>query len=183
MAFNFDSLYGSYLGTTRVFEEQQLRQANVNSEQFKDIIAQLGNALNEMLLQLNNKETSLYPLDEFLTNHQFFINPSLSATTSNSQTPDFRPVFRTTVNFGSLPNTASKSVAHNIDMNANIVGTRLYGVSSNTAKTSFIPIPYVTNSLTETIKLEITNTNAVITTYDDKTSYTNCVIVFEYMKF
>jgi len=182
MAFNFDSLYGSFLGTTRIFEEQKLRKANVNSEEFKQVISDIGNSLNDILLQLNNKETSLYPLDEFLTNHQFFINPSLSATTSNSQTPDFRPVFRRTINFGALPNATSKSVAHTIDMTATVIGTRLYGVASNPANNSIIPIPYITNTSTEVVKLEVTNTKVVITTYDNKTAYTNCIVVFEYIK-
>jgi len=183
MAFNFDSLYGSNLGTTRKFNEQRLRAANINSEQFKDIIAELGNAFNDILLQLNLKETGYYPLDEFLTNQQFFIDPSLDGYTSNTQTPEFRPVFRTTVNVGQLANTGSVTAAHNIDLTASVIGTRLYGVASNTAKTSFIPIPYVTNTLTEQIKLEVNGTNVVVTSYDDKTAYTNCVVVFEYMKF
>lgn len=182
MAFNFDSLYGSNLGTTRIFDSDTLENVDVNSKEFKKLLIEMGRVVNEIILQLNQKDTGLYPLDEFLTNQQYFIDPSLTGFTSNTQTPDFRPVFRTTINVGALQNTGSTTTAHNIDMTADIIGTRIYGAASNSANTSFIPIPYVTDTSTEVVKLEITNTDVVVTTYDDKTSYTNCIVVFEYIK-
>jgi hypothetical protein len=93
-----------------------------------------------------------------------------------------RQVFRTVVNFGALPNAASTSVAHNIVVTSGYSLTRLYGAATNNTQTSFIPLPFSSSTLNENIKLEMTNTNIVITTAIDYSAYTKTYVVVEYIK-
>jgi len=182
MAYEQNSLYGSFLPTTRVFDEQNIRELDVNSPEFKEFLVLLMQSINEMSLVTNTKDTGYYVLQEFVNGQLFFPDPSIVRTAADVQTPDYRQVFRHTFNMGALKNAGTTTVAHGIDFNAPIKGTRVYGCATKTDKTSIIPLPYVTNTSTEAVKLEVTNTNINVTTYDDKTAYTNCFVIFEYLR-
>ena len=182
MAFTQDSLYGSFIPTTKLFDEQNIRSLDIKDPKFKELIVQLYQAVNDIALVLNVKDTGYYPLEEFLSSQLFFPDPTITPTASNVQTPDFRQAFRRTFNMGALTNGGTTTIAHDIDMTASIKGTRLYGVASKADNTSFIPVPYTTDTTTEAIKLEVTKTHVIVTTYDNKTAWTNCIVVFEYLK-
>lgn len=116
---------------------------------------------------LNSKEGGLYVPQEKITNQQYFDedNPQQN-----------KNVYRMVVDFGSLPNSTSKSVNHDIDWNDSYRLTRSYGASTNINSQESLPIP------NDGILLEINSTNVIVTTTSDRSSYTDTTIVIEYTK-
>jgi len=185
MGTNQQTNTGSFVPLTNIWDVQRLQEVDVKSEEFKELLVRLYQNINNICLALNIKDVGYYTLSEFLNGQLFFPNPSLSSSTS--QSPTYRQVFRTVVNFGALPNAGAKSVAHNIPITpatpTTYSFTRIYGAASNGAtQTSFIPLPFSSSTLNQNIKLEVTNTNVVITTAIDYSSYTNTYVVLEYLK-
>ena len=89
-----------------------------------------------------------------------------------------KPLYRKVVDFGALPNAASKNVAHNIS-NLGIV-TRLSGMATN--GTYHFPMPLVaTDALTSQIQLYINGANITIRTGSNRSSFNGYVII-EYTK-
>lgn len=171
---------GYFIPTTFSWEIEAVRNTPTDP-QLKELIVKLYQHLNIMALAINAKDTGYYPLSEFVNGQQFFPNPALSASTPQSPTP--RQVFRTVVNLGALPNAATKSVAHNIIIQAGYTLTRLYAAASKADASSMIPIPYSsTVSAANNIELNIDTTNVNITTGIDQTAYTTCYVIIEMLK-
>lgn len=170
---------GNLIQTTFVWNTSEIQQLNIN-EDHKRLLVKLYTNLNKIVLALNAKDTGYYVLEEFLTGQQFFSNPNRSDTQSRGSIQ--RSTFRKVINFGVLPNTTTTTIAHNINILSGYSFTRIYGTATNDNCTSFIPIPYASPTDSENISLEVTNTDIVITTGSDRTSYTTCYIVVEYIK-
>jgi hypothetical protein len=184
MANQLISGTGSFVGLTTSWDVQRIQSVNVNSEEFKELLVRLYQNVNNIVIALNTKDTGYYPLSEFLNSQLFFPNPALNSSTD--QFPINRQVFRTTVNFGALPNATTTSVPHNIDINTMIPTTysftRIYGAASLPAQTSFIPLPFASPTLDENIKVTVDNVNVNITTAIDYSAYTTTYIIMEYIK-
>lgn len=185
MAGNQQTNTGSFVALTNTWDVQRLQEVDVKSEEFKELLVRLYQNINNICLALNIKDVGYYTESEFLNGQLFFPNPALSSSTA--QSPTYRQVFRTVINFGALPNAGAKSVAHNIAIvpatPTTYSFTRIYGAASNGAtQTSFIPLPFSSPILNQNIKLEVTNTNVVVTTAIDYSSYTVAYIVVEYIK-
>ena len=132
----------------------------------------LREALNDIYQSIastvNTKEGSLFVPIEKLTSGQYFIS-------GNPQTN--RAVYRMVVNFGALPNTGTKNVAHNIvgwDSNFRLV--RAYGAATDPANLDALPIP------NDGIFLKNNSTDVTITTTADFSLYTESTVVLEYTK-
>lgn len=171
---------GLYIPTTNVWDTGQIQSLEKESPELKELLIRLYQNLNRMALAVNLKESGLFDLNEFVTGEQWFPNPSPSQ-------PSFlsigRPIRRTVLNFSSLPNTASKSLAHGITCTTLTSFTRIYACASKpTAAFSYIPIPFASPVLAENIKIEVDATNVVITTGSDRTAYTICYVVLEYLQ-
>lgn len=177
---NFISDIGSFIGTTNVWDVSELYSADVNSDQFKELLVRLYQNVNNMALNLNIKETGYYPLTEFMTGQLYFPNNSLNPNTAT--TPTFRQVYRTTINFGALPNAGAKSVVHNIQVDQGFTATHIYGAATNTAATNMIPLPYSSPTLNKNIQVDVGATTITITTGIDYTDYINTYCVIEYIK-
>jgi len=162
--------YGFFLPTTYLFDDRS------NEE----LISDLYRNVNSIILAVNAKDTGIYELTEFVNGQCFFSNPSLSSTSAETPTP--RQVFRKVINFGALPNTTSKSVAHSIAPDSNFTFTRIYATASDTSGISYLPIPYASGTTANIIELSVDGTNVVITTGSDRTAYTVCYVVLEYIK-
>lgn len=185
MAGNQQTNTGSFVPLTNIWDVQRLQDVDINSEEFKELLVRLYQNINNICMALNIKDVGYYTLSEFLNGQLFFPNPALSSTTA--QTPTYRQVFRTVVNFGALPNAGTKSVPHGIAINpvtpTTYSFTRIYGAASNgSAQNSFIPLPFASPTLNENIKLTVDNTNVNVTTAIDYSSYTICYLVLEYIK-
>lgn len=145
---------------------------------FQDFITRLREAFNIVETALNVKDTGYYVTQEFVNGQAFFPNPSL--TSLSQQTPTYRQVYRKVINFGTLPNNTTTSVAHNITMDSNYTVTRLYGAATDPG-TSFIPLPYAHTTDANNIILNADTTNINITTGIDYSGYTTTYVIIEYI--
>lgn len=118
----------------------------------------------------NLRDISQYENVEVINGQQYF-------TSGNPQKK--RQVYRKVINFGALPNAATKSVAHGITLSATSEFTRIYATATQ-PNTSFLPIPYA--SAADSIELSVDMTNVNITTVSNRTAYTICYVVLEYIK-
>jgi hypothetical protein len=86
------------------------------------------------------------------------------------------------VNFGTLPNTSTKSVPHGIGISATYSGTQFTVVATDPVGLTMIPIPYASATTANIIEFNVDAVNVNITTNSDRTNYTICLIVIEYLK-
>ena len=168
---------GVFVPTTNIWGDIHLIQSiDVQSDDFKELLVRLYQNVNNICLALNLKDSGYYVQQEFVTSQLFF------AAANANQTDDLRPVFRMVVNFGALPNAGTTSVAHGINISSPYTFTRIYGASSNTDSTSFLPLPYSSPTLNKNIEVNIDDTNINITTAIDYSDYINTYIILEYIK-
>lgn len=165
---------GSFIPTSFSWELSQLQDTELDPK-LKSLMVRLYQNLNLMAIALNTKDTGLYYPMEFVCGQQYF--PS---ATNQLNSP--RQVFRKIIDFGALPNTATKSVAHGVTINANTSITRIYGAAT-TPSTSFIPLPFASpTALIDNIQLDMDATNINVTTGKDQTAYTTCYIIIEFLQ-
>ncbi len=179
MAKFFSGDPGAFVPTTDIFDVQRIQELDVKSDEFKEFLVRLRQSVNDIAMVLNVKDTGFYSEEEYVNSQVFFPNPSLSST--SSQTPVERQVFRKVINFGTLPNTASTSVAHGITTDANFTFTRIYGAATDPS-TSYIPIPYASSTAANSIEIAVDTTNIVITTGSNRSGFTTTYVVLEYIK-
>lgn len=167
---------GLYIASTYITNDaQQINSVDVNSQEFKNLMTRLYEFINNQNLSLNNKDSALYTLEEF-ANSQLFFNPNSSDVNS------LRQVYRKVIDFGALPNTATKSVAHGITFDANCNMTRIYGASTDPVAFTYIPLPYASPTLANNIELYADATNVNVITGSNRTNYTRTVIILEWVK-
>lgn len=126
---------------------------------------------------LNDKEIAQYSTDELVTGQKFF-------TAGDAQ--KFRFTFRKVVNFGALPNSATKTVAHGITTTEKTVFTRIYATATDPGAstiTQAIPIPYVDPAaLANGIELSVDATNVNIKTAIDYSAFTTTFVILEWIQ-
>lgn len=172
---------GAFIQTSEVLDMQLLYSLNTNSREFREVIIRMRQVINNISLLLNVKDTGYYPRSEFVTGQLFFPNPLLNPS-STSQIAAYRQTYRIAINFGSLPNTATKSVAHGLGPTVKWTFTRIYGAASDTTGLQYIPLPYASPTLANNISLDVDATNVNITTGSDRTNFDTCYVILEYMK-
>lgn len=167
--------FGAFVPTSDVYDI--LNQGNPQSEDFQLFLVRLRQSINNIALVLNIKDSGYYLPVEFVNGQLYFPNPDTSITAANKKNAVYRQAYRIVVNFGALPNTATKSVAHGIaDINAQFTFTRMYAAASNPTGLSYLPIP----NADITMSADATNVN--ITTISNLTAYTRTLVVLEYLK-
>lgn len=166
--------YGLFIPSTQIWDVSE-----INDKNSKELMVRLHQNINSAALAINNKDSGLYDTSEFVNGQTFFPNPVLPADTE----PTKRQVYRKVVNFGALGN-GLVSVAHGLTIAAGSAYsfTRIYGVATNPTTLSFIPIPYVSSVAANIIELSVDATNVNITTAADKSAYTICYVILEYLK-
>lgn len=171
------SMYPTSVTTTQIWDVSQLHSVDVTSPEFKELLVRMYQQINLMANVVNYKDTGLYQnAYEIVNGQQWFPNPANNSGTATN--PTLRPVFRTVVNFGALPNNGAKSVNHNINPNTSFSFTRIYGAASKqTAPFDYVPIPNVAPS----IEIDVTATQVTVTDFMDMTAY-NAYIILEYIK-
>jgi len=176
-----DDIYeGLFLPTTQVWDVDEIYGTDVNSREFKELIIRLYQQLNLVALTVNAKESALYETSEFVTGQTFF--PDVVDSTAEGEASR-RPVFRKVINFGVLPNTAAKNVAHGITFTPGAKFTRIYGVATDPTYGALValPLPYASPTLVNNIELNVNNANITVTTGSNRTAYTVCYVVVEYI--
>jgi hypothetical protein len=141
----------------------------------KDI--QLRTYLNNISAAVNSKDSGLYDATVTVTGQQFV--PTFSTQASSSAV--YRDVYRLVVDFGSLPNATSKTVAHGITFTNNQSVTKLYGAATDPG-TTWIPLPFASPTLNLNISIEMDVTNITVTTGVDRTGFTRSFVVVEWIE-
>lgn len=172
--------YGAFVQTTQVWDVAQVEDVDVNSKEFKELLIRLYQQINNISNVLNIKDTGQYQLSEFITGQLFFSNPALSSDTL--QVAIDRQVIRKVINFGALPNAATKSVAHGINCTSATSFTAIYGASTDPSGLNYIPLPYASPTLINNIELKLTGTNVTIITGSNRSNFTITYIVLEYIQ-
>lgn len=167
---------GSFVPTTFVWDAGELQDLDVKSEKFKELLVRLYQNLNLMQLNLNIKDSAYYDTNEFVNGQVF--PPSAAASSSSTEAINRRQAFRKMIDFGSLPNSGTKNVAHNIDITSGFSFTRIYGCASDTTNRLYTPIPNANSD----IRITLTATNVVITTSANYSAYDTTYVVLEYLK-
>lgn len=170
---------GLYVPTTDIFDVTYIQQLDVNTPEFKELIIRLQQKTNILALALNQKETSMYSTNEFLTSQIFY--PDQALTSNTSLVPIYRQGYRKVIIFGALPNAGVKSVAHNIDVDDRYMFTRIYGVANDYISTARIPLPFASTVLNDNIEVVVDDTNVIITTSINYSSFTETNIILEYV--
>ncbi len=170
---------GAFVSTTNRWDVSKIFEFSPDSDEFKELIVQLYQNINEIALVLNIKDSGYYVESEFVNGQIFFPDTSLSSTTAAN--PVHRQVFRKVINFGTLPNAGTTSVAHGLTVDANFTFTRIYGTATDPS-TTFIPIPYSSTTLINNIEINVDTTNVNITTGIDRTGFTTTYVILEYIK-
>lgn len=98
---------------------------------------------------------------------------STAETLTNKKWINGKPIYRKVINFGTLPNANSKSVAHGVTGITDFVSVRAFSGGT--------PIPFVGGSPTDTMSLWVDFTNFTIWCAGNK-SYATAIGVMEYTK-
>lgn len=168
---------GQFVPTTYVFDVTELQELDVNSEQFKELLVRLYQNLNRMQLALNEKTTGTFALNQFVTGQLYY--PGVAPSALVKQT--YRPVTRLTIEFGALPSTATKSVAHGINFNSGVTFTRIYGTTTDPVAFVALPLPYASPTDADNIALNVDATNVNVITGSNRTAFTRTNIVLEFL--
>lgn len=171
--------YGLFLPTTEVWDVGPIYEANIENEALVLLLVRLYQNINNIAIGVNLKDTGYYVQSEFVNGQVFFPNPAYSSITQTA--PSERQVYRKVIDFGTLPNTMIKSVAHEIIVSSVTTFTRIYATASDTTGFAYIPIPFVDAS-GNGIQLDVDATNVNITTTSDRTNFDTCYVILEWMQ-
>lgn len=146
-----------------------------NEPSQKDV--KLREYFNNIATAVNTKDSGIYNELIIITGQQFL--PLFSREAGYNAI--YRTVFRKVVDFGALPNSSTKSVAHNIpNITTDYSITKLYGASTNPGN-QFISLPYASPTLAKNIELYVDTTNVNVVTGNNRTAFTRTFIIIEYM--
>jgi hypothetical protein len=168
---------GLFLPNTKVFNPDQLGRELSQEERLSQVLTLQYLSYEDIAAVVNLKESAYYIPVEFVTGQQWF------RQANGSPNNPFSFGVRRVVNFGALPNTATKSVAHNITgiTPGNFSWTNIKGAATDAAANG-LTLPFSSPTLNENIKLTADATNVHVTTAIDYSAFTNCYIVLEYLK-
>jgi len=169
---------GLFVPSTNVWDVGRLQEIEVTSPEFKELLVRLYQNVNNISLALNLKDSAYYAEEEFVNGQSFPPNPTV---VGESPQPS-RQVFRKLIDFGALPNTGVKTVAHNIAITSTFNFTRIYGCASDQTGLSFIPLPYASPTLANNIELSVDATNVIVTTGSNRSNYTVTWVILEFLK-
>lgn len=171
-----DARTGLFLQKTPLFDVGDLN----NEAQGKQLIVNLSRDFNDAISAINLKDTGYYVLETFCCGQVFFANPNLTATTP--QTRLNRQVFRKVINFGPLPNAGMTSVPHGLVPTALWSFTRIYATASDPIGLNYIPIPYASPVLANNIEINVDAVNVNIITGSNRTAFTICYVILEWLE-
>lgn len=179
--FNNPASYGAFTPTTNVWDVGEIYSSDIDPN-LKEILVRLYQNLNLMSTLLNLKDTGFYDLSEFINGQLFFPNQATKVTSFDTSDSLYRQVYRKVLNFGSLPNTGTKSVAHGITVTPQTSFTRIYATSSDQTNLAYIPIPYASPVLANNIELKVDATNVTIITGSNRSSFLITYVLLEYIQ-
>lgn len=169
---NMQQNWGLYVPTTDVWDQAQLQEVNVNSEEFKLLLVRLYQNVNNIAIALNYKDSAIYDTQEFVNGQVFFSN----TPTDNTK---FRNDFRFVMNVGALA-LGVNTFPHNLAVTNTWTWTRLYATATDSVGLQGYPIPWA-GAAGAFISIIVNATNVVINN-NSGVSFTSCIVVLEYLK-
>lgn len=163
---------GSFIPTTGIFEIARIYEADVNSDEFKELLARLYQTVNNIANVLNIKDTGYYLQSEFVTGALYF-NPTTADPLKQ------RPVFRIVINTGALAAGANPT-NHNLTIGATWNFVRIYGAANGAP--NYYPLPYASPNPGATNIAVTVNATQVIVTNNSGNTFTTSYVVLEYVK-
>jgi hypothetical protein len=124
---------------------------------------------------INVREIGWLLDEELLNGQQFFPG------TSSSNDQLFRSVFRKVIDFGTLPNTGTKTVPHGITFDSNFTLLHLYGAATDPIGLVAFDLGHAAAAPNQ-VELFMNATNIVIITGSDRSAYTRTFITIEYIQ-
>lgn len=89
-------------------------------------------------------------------------------------------IYQKTIDFGALPNSTSKDVAHNITGLDFVID--MFGVAKDTSTGDQLPLPYVDDIASFSVRMQITNTIIRLDTSENRTALDTSHITLLYTK-
>lgn len=171
-----------YIPTTQIWDPVQIYNADLESpEALRELLVRMYQQLGQMATAVNYKDTGIYTTIETINGQQYFSNPAYNSSTGIQASP--RNVFRKVLNFGALPNTTTKTMAHGIVCNTSTTFTRIYGCASDTTGFNYIPLPYAsTTNAANCVELKVNATNVTVIAGTNRSSFNITYIVLEYLQ-
>jgi len=168
--------WGSNLPTTYLFDVEAASTVEPNSDEEKQLKIKLYQAINYILTSLNKKVNGDYFVQELLTGANFY-------NIYNDQN-NLRPEYRTVVNFGALPSSGTKQVAHGINVTGRFSWTFIGAYAANQSTPEGIPVPYASAAaVSDNLEIWVDNTYVYIATGGtDYSSYTVTNVILKYLK-
>ena len=160
------------ISITNTIDPELMRGINLNSEEFRKFMVSLIENVNSISLALNDKDIGVYSEYEILTGQKYF-------PIANNKIQ--RAGKRRVIDFGVLPNAATKSVPHGLDTTWGYIFTRVDAVASDTTGLTRLPIPYASSTAADIIELWSDATNINIKTGKDRTAFDTTYVVIEYL--
>ena len=177
MAYNTQQFIntGSYVQQTPLFELNRLQEVNVNSDEFKLLLVQLFQQVNNICVVLNNKDSGFYVPQEFLTG-SYLQNPLAPSDPSQQ-----RQIFRFTLFTGTI-NPGVNVYAHGLTITATWAFVKGQGMATDNTGGNYYPLPWPSAAGATNIEVKVDNTNVTITNNSGIT-FNQGYIPFEYVKF
>jgi hypothetical protein len=154
---------------------------DVVPEQWEQARPFLVEILKKISNAVNVREIGFY-LDEELLSGKAFI-PTTNTLLPSGTSQQFRQVLRKVVDFGALPNAGTKSVPHGITVTNNFTLVSLTAGATDPTGLSALPLPYANPAaLNLSISLAMDATNINIVTGVNRSNYTRCYVIIEYLQ-
>lgn len=150
-------------------------------DKWEDARAFVVEQLKRLANGVNIREIGWF-LDQELLSGKAFI-PGSNDQTDGGTSQQYRSVLRKVIDFGSLPNSTTKSEPHEIFVDANFSLVFMGAYATDPSGFTALPIPYADpNTLANAIELNMDDTNVNITTGSNRSNYTRCFITIEYIQ-
>ena len=107
------------------------------------------------------------------------MNYSTTETKTGATWIDGSPIYKKTINFGALPNNATKNTAHGISNLSKVI--KIEGYAKNSSDV-FQMIPYVPTTNAYLANTRVNSTDIITQSVGDLSSYTECYITLYYTK-
>lgn len=166
---------GVQLSTTFIWDVALIQEIDPNSPQFKELLIRLYQNIANISDAVNRKQNGMYTLTEVVAGKIYY-------ATNPENASDFRQGFFKEVNFGALPNTGTKSVAHGVAFDANYRLMNMYAAATDPVSLIYLPIPYASPVLANNIEMNADATNVNITTGSNRSAFTSCSVLLDYVK-
>ena len=165
---------GTSIPTTQNWNVEDITSLSSIDPNLKDVLIKLYRNLNIMALAINYKESGMYMDTERYINSSLF---SDQQDTNEGPNLSPRPIYRTVIDIGALPNSTFTTVAHDIEIIAGYRFIGIFGGASKVDGSSFIPLGQSSSTANENIKIEVTATDVITTTTKDYSAYFGLIIL------